>query len=129
MADVVECTDTLGGDPAGAGSTCEGDSDGDGIDGTCGDECPGDAHKTSPGLCGCGVTDADSDGDTIPDCNDQCDGEDDLLDGDGDGVPDCLEQTPIPTLSEWGLAILTLLLLSMARVCFGRHARVAAATR
>jgi hypothetical protein len=36
------------------------------------DQCPNDPQKTSPGLCGCGVADTDSDGDGTPDCQDQC---------------------------------------------------------
>jgi hypothetical protein len=37
-----------------------------------GDECPNDPMKTAPGICGCGVPDADTDGDTIADCADDC---------------------------------------------------------
>jgi len=33
------------------------------------DSCPDDPNKTSPGLCGCGVSDVDTDGDGTPDCN------------------------------------------------------------
>ncbi|MFH1726056.1 MAG: PKD domain-containing protein, partial [Elusimicrobiota bacterium] len=36
------------------------------------DFCPADPDKAEPGLCGCGVPDADSDGDGTPDCDDQC---------------------------------------------------------
>ena len=36
------------------------------------DECPDDPNKTSPGICGCGTPDTDSDGDGTPDCNDGC---------------------------------------------------------
>ena len=36
------------------------------------DLCPEDPDKTRPGICGCGVSDADTDGDTIPDCRDFC---------------------------------------------------------
>jgi len=45
-------------------------------DGTpdCHDGCPHDPTKTSPGVCGCGISDDtdDMDGDTIPDCVDEC---------------------------------------------------------
>ncbi len=40
--------------------------------GTDGDECPDDPNKTSPGACGCGMADVDSDGDGTPDCADAC---------------------------------------------------------
>jgi alpha-tubulin suppressor-like RCC1 family protein len=36
------------------------------------DGCPNDPNKTSPGICGCGVSDADTDGDGTVDCNDAC---------------------------------------------------------
>jgi hypothetical protein len=32
------------------------------------DECPADPNKTSPGVCGCGRSEADRDGDGTPDC-------------------------------------------------------------
>ncbi|MGH7438223.1 MAG: lectin-like protein, partial [Polyangiaceae bacterium] len=48
-----------------------GDTDGDGVN-DCTDQCPLDAHKTTPGVCGCGVSEKDSDGDGIPDCVDPC---------------------------------------------------------
>ena len=83
------------------------------------DRCPNDLDKTEPGICGCGVPDIDSDGDTTLDCNDGCPddpnkiqpgicdcGEPDTdsdLDGtldcvdtndDNDGLPDGEEQGP-----------------------------------
>ncbi|MBN1652354.1 MAG: LamG domain-containing protein [Deltaproteobacteria bacterium] len=36
------------------------------------DECPEDPDKTTPGVCGCGVSDTDEDGDGTLDCNDAC---------------------------------------------------------
>jgi endonuclease/exonuclease/phosphatase family metal-dependent hydrolase len=36
------------------------------------DQCPTDPNKTLPGICGCGVSDADSDKDGTPDCKDGC---------------------------------------------------------
>lgn len=36
------------------------------------DGCPSDPNKVSPGLCGCGTADTDSDNDGTPNCNDGC---------------------------------------------------------
>jgi hypothetical protein len=36
------------------------------------DQCPNDPEKTEPGICGCGVSDVDSDKDGTPDCQDLC---------------------------------------------------------
>ncbi|MEI7877865.1 MAG: MopE-related protein, partial [Planctomycetota bacterium] len=36
------------------------------------DGCPVDANKTTPGTCGCGVADTDTDSDGTPDCTDGC---------------------------------------------------------
>lgn len=47
------------------------DSDDDGVCDS-NDGCPDDAEKSSPGACGCGVTDDDADVDGIANCNDQC---------------------------------------------------------
>ena len=38
----------------------------------CQDECPHDGLKTLRLVCGCGVTEADSDGDQVLDCVDDC---------------------------------------------------------
>ena len=65
------------------------------------DACPNDPNKTEPGICGCGVPDADTDLDGTPDCNDNCPNDPNKtapgicgcgvadIDSDGDGVPDC----------------------------------------
>lgn len=37
------------------------------------DLCPSDPAKLSPGLCGCGIADTDSDSDGAPDCAELCD--------------------------------------------------------
>jgi hypothetical protein len=36
------------------------------------DLCPTDSNKNTPGICGCGTSEADTDGDGTPDCKDQC---------------------------------------------------------
>jgi len=58
----------------------------------------------------------------------QGDGTQCLGDNNGDGWDDaCGEPPPIPTVSEWGLIIMTLLLLTAATVVFARRRRAAAA--
>ncbi len=100
----------------GFNSTCDApDADGDGLRDQC-DECPYDPNKIEPGICGCGRDDnADSDGDGILDCHDQCPGIDDAT-----FAPDCIDA--IPTISSWGIIVLTLLLLTAAKRRFnGSH--------
>ena len=116
----------------------------DDFDGVCNgiDECPDDPSKSQPGQCGCGSADDDKDGDGSADCNDGCPddaaktdpgfcgcGQSDVGDTDGDGFPDCVDQcrgvddavfapecaVAIPALSQWGMVILTLLLLTIAK--------------
>jgi len=99
----AECT-ALGGTPS--GSDCEGDADGDGADGICGDQCPNDPDKLLPGIGGCGGPDVDTDGDGTADCIDGCPDDPDKtepgvcgcgvsdVDSDGDTVPDCLDVCP-----------------------------------
>ena len=41
------------------------DTDGDGMP-DCFDLCPYDSDKIFPGVCGCGVSDVDTDGDSVP---------------------------------------------------------------
>jgi hypothetical protein len=36
------------------------------------DLCPTDPAKSAPGICGCGISDADTDGDGTADCKEQC---------------------------------------------------------
>ena len=97
--------------------------------GGCGavDLCPGHPD-TEPSVCGCGRSDEaqiDSDGDTVPDCVDRCPGSDDLIDSVFMfRLPEC--PSNIPTVSEWGLVVLTLLLLVVAKVYFGRGHRASA---
>ena len=91
---------------------CDSDFDGDGVIDNC-DGCPLDPNKIEPGNCGCGVSEtADEDGDGVVDCVDQCRGADDAV-----FAPECA--TAIPTVTTWGLVVLTLLLLAIGKVCFG----------
>ena len=77
------------------------DTDGDGSDDLA-DGCRVDPLKTSPGICGCGVSDADDDGDGTVNCQDICPNDSAKVQGgecgcgvadtdtDGDGIADCL---------------------------------------
>ncbi|MBL9118733.1 MAG: lamin tail domain-containing protein [Phycisphaerae bacterium] len=70
------------------------------------DGCPTDNLKQSPGACGCGVADTDTDGDNTPDCNDMCPNDPLKVtpgicgcgvpetDTDGDGTVDCADGCP-----------------------------------
>ncbi len=70
------------------------------------DDCPDDPNKTSPGQCGCGVPDDDSDGDTVADCLDTCPNDPNKTapgqcgcgvadtDSDEDGTADCVDGCP-----------------------------------
>ncbi len=62
------------------------------------------------------VCGSDVDHDTILDCQDQCPGIDDRIDLDKDNIPDCIGSGRIPTVSQWGLVIMLLLLLTLAKV-------------
>jgi len=117
---VVNCLDGCPNDPnktlpgqCGCG-IADTDTDSDGT-ADCHDGCPTDPNKIAPGQCGCGQPDAiaDSDGDGILDCIDQCPGVNDTIDLNQNGVPDCTEA--IPAVSTWGLVVLTLLLLTLAK--------------
>ncbi|MEP6652482.1 MAG: thrombospondin type 3 repeat-containing protein [Myxococcales bacterium] len=73
------------------------------------DGCPSDVAKTTPGQCGCGVSDVDSDGDGMADCLDACPSDRAKVnpgvcgcgvpdsDGDQDGVLDCNDACPADT--------------------------------
>jgi len=100
------------------------DTDGDGTM-NCIDGCPLDAGKIAPGCCGCGFADTDVDGDGYmecapnatpadPTCVDTCPNVDDAQFGPCD-------PGTIPTVSEWGLVVMALLLLVAGKVYFGRR--------
>lgn len=120
------------------------DTDKDTVPDAC-DPCPQDNPDDTDGDSVCDSDDPcpldfadDSDGDTVCDSRDICPGEDDLLDSDGDGFVDCIDQCPdeddgvdenrngvpdcaertefIPTVSEWGLVIMTLSLCILAKL-------------
>ena len=107
---------------------CEGEE-------VCTDQCPGDPDKTEPGVCGCGVPDADDDDDGTLNCLDGC--PDDVnktspgacgcgvsdADLDGDTVADCCTAGDVwpdgtgdgeVTLKDFGLAVQKALLSSVA---------------
>lgn len=80
---VLECSD----------ATALDDADMDGV-ADCDDACPDDPDKATPGICGCGVSELDTDGDGIPDCQEckgLCDSSNPLADEDQDGVSNCDE--------------------------------------
>ena len=58
-------------------NTDQADTNIDGVGDVC-DNCPSDSGKTEPGICGCGISDIDSDGDGTSDCND-CDDNDNTI--------------------------------------------------
>ena len=112
--DAAKCADE---GQCGCGNS-EDDADGDGT-ADCNDNCPNDFFKVEPGICGCGTADeGDEDSDGVLDCVDQCRGVDDAI-----FAPEC--DGAIPTVSEWGLVILALLLLVAGKVYFGRRAQMA----
>ena len=96
---------------------CESDSDDDGTIDAC-DGCPDDPNKTEPGVCGCGIdAELDGDADGVRDCVDQCPGVDDAV-----FAPECVGA--IPTVSTWGVVVLALLLLALAKISFRRRVRM-----
>jgi hypothetical protein len=70
------------------------------------DDCPMDPAKTAPGVCGCGVSDIDTDADGTRDCQEECDQDPNKTaagecgcgvsdaDGDGDSTIDCRDECP-----------------------------------
>ena len=71
------------------------DSDLDGTGDAC-DLCPDDPEKIKEEICGCGVSDTDSDGDKVVDCEDNCPDDFNVtqLDSDSDGYGDACDAFP-----------------------------------
>ncbi len=111
IVDVLEGTCTnLGGSHLGPGSICLGDSDGDGVDDQC-DNCPGVDDATFGILVCCDTAShCESDADCGP--GGQC-------------IPACQCPGEIPTMSQWGMLILALLLMVAGKMYFGRREEVA----
>ncbi len=121
------------GDGDGVGNVCDNcgstpnpgqeDADGDDFGDAC-DNCPLDDMKTEPGQCGCGEgpmcgfnVECNEDADGVSDCIDACPfGE---WDPEMDGIEGC--DDAIPTMSQWGLVVMALLLLVAGKVYFGRR--------
>jgi hypothetical protein len=93
----------------------------------CLDCCPRNPDKLKCGECGCDCTiengcmcgfdiECDTDEDGVPDCVDQCPGANNAV-----YAPGC--EGAIPTMSQWGLVILALLLLAAGKISFGRGER------
>ncbi|MFO7558064.1 MAG: choice-of-anchor U domain-containing protein [Desulfobacterales bacterium] len=57
------------------------------------DYCPDDPNKIDPGVCGCGISDVDTDNDGTPDCIDSCPNDPNKTDP---GVNGCGETEPLP---------------------------------
>lgn len=111
VGDVLPATCTSqGGEHAGAGTACLGDTDGDGVDDLC-DNCPG-VDDFVYGVRVCCSTGAPCGSDA--DC------------GGGETCRTaCTCPGTIPTVSQWGLVVLTLLLMAAAKIGFGRRTRPA----
>ena len=59
------------------------------------DECPNNPRKTQKGICGCDLSDIDSDGDTIPNCVDKLPNLNDNVDTDGDRIINIEDPCPL----------------------------------
>ena len=89
---VPDCHDNC----ATASNPDQSDVDEDEVGDSCGG-CPSHAGVTDPGRCGCGISETDSDADTVPDCLDNCVDEPNTLqpDADNDGAGDACDLCPL----------------------------------
>ncbi len=93
-------------------NTSQSNLDGDSAGDVC-DDCPEDPNKLTPGICGCGQTQTEQGIDNLIAGCSNCKSIADAMAG------NC-PQT-IPTVSEWGLVVLSLLLLVCGKLYFGRR--------
>jgi len=83
--------DPLKSEPGDCGcNNAEIDTDQDGTS-DCIDGCPDDPNKIDPGACGCGISDDDANGNGIPDCKET---NPPPPDSDGDGIPNSQDNCP-----------------------------------
>ena len=115
----------------------ETDTDGDGVS-DCVDDCVNDPMKSMPLICGCNVgpmdafnVESDEDGDGVPDCCDACPFGEWDPDFEPASAPDSQCEPymgcddAIPTVSQWGLIVMALLLLVAGKIYFGRRTATA----
>ena len=122
----------------GNGTVCQGDVDADGIDGAC-DNCPevynpaqddtdddgvGNLCDNCPDHYNPGQEDIDNDlvGDICDNCPDVYNPGQEA--SDGDGIGDACDPEEVPTLSEWGMIILMLLLLAIGSAAIVRRRNI-----
>lgn len=89
---LYDCADPCPNDPTSNNM----DTDNDGVGDAC-DDCPFDENKTAPGICGCGRSDADIDGDGVAECDDLCFGTPPGVTVDTNGCSPTATPPPQPT--------------------------------
>lgn len=102
----VECCALAGGAPLGPGSVCLGDTDADGINDACDPQKCGNDTREDPEQCD-GTDDAKCPGSCLSDCT-------------------CAPDSKIPAVSDWGLGVLLLMVLTAGTVVLGRRRYTAA---
>lgn len=94
---VGSCGDLFATDSGGGEDGSDGGTDGN-------DLCPSDPNKTTPGICGCGKPDVDSDGDNTLDCLDNCPSDPEKTEPGkcGCGHPEGTCSNPVPIITASG---------------------------